>query len=131
MAEKIAALLAGTGSPYAAIIAKKDDAFADVFAPGFGSRKTQVFNFPMDGEVYTQLLSKRRTLIINSAFCDLPELAGLIPPQHLKHIPSCCFAPLGPDTDGRYLFFAFDSAVITSDNVKKIIKKINNIPVIA
>jgi len=131
MAEKIAALLTGTGSPYAAIIAKEDNAFADVFAPGFGSRKGKVFNFPLDGEVYTQLLSKRRTLIINSAFCDLPELASLIPPQHLKHIPGCCFAPLGPDAEGRYLFFAFDSAVITSDNVKKIIKKINNIPVIA
>jgi hypothetical protein len=131
MAETIAALLAGTGSPYAAILAKKDGAFTDVFAPGFGSRNGSVFSFPLEGEVCTQLLSMRRTLIINSSFCELPELTGLIPAQHLKHIPSCCFAPLGPDPEGRYLFFAFDSTVITSDNVKKIIKKINNIPVLA
>ena len=131
MAETIAALLAGTGSPYAAILAKEDGAFTDVFAPGFGSRKGSVFNFPADGEVCTQILSMRRTLIINSSFCELPELTNLIPAQHLKHIPCCCFAPLGPDPEGRYLFFAFDSRVITSDNVKKIIKKINNIPVLA
>lgn len=131
MAEKIASLLAATGSPYAAIIAKEGDAFSDVFAPGFGSPRGAVFNFPLDGDVYTQLLSKRRTLIITSSFCELPELASRIPEQHLKHIPGCCFAPLGSDADGRYLFFAFDSAVISSDNVKKIIKKINNIPVLA
>ena len=131
MAEKIASLLAGTGSPYAAIIAREEDAFSDLFAPGFGSPRGSVFHFPLESEVYTQLLSKRRTLIINSSFCELPELAGLIPGRHLQHIPSCCFAPLGPDADGRYLFFAFDSAVISPDNVKKIIKKINNIPVIA
>ena len=131
MAETIAALLKGTGSPYAAILAKDDDAFTDVFAPGFGSRKGSVFNFPIEGEVCTQILSMRRTLIINSSFCELPELTNLIPAQHLKHIPCCCFAPMGPDPEGRYLFFAFDSKVITSDNVKKIIKKINNIPVLA
>ena len=51
--------------------------------------------------------------------------------MHLKHISSCCLAPLGADSDGRYLFFAFDSAVISADNVKNIIKKINNIPVLA
>lgn len=131
MVNELVSLLAGTGSPYAAIIAKEGDAFSDVFAPGFGSSRGSVFNFPVDGDVCTQLLSKRRTLIINSSFCELPELAGLIPGRHLQHIPSCCFAPLGPDADGRYLFFAFDSAVISPDNVKKIIKKINNIPVIA
>ena len=131
MVKELSALLAGTGSPYAAIIAKEGDAFSDLFAPGFGSPRGNVFHFPLESEVYTQLLSKRRTLIINSSFCELTELAGLIPERHLQHIPSCCFAPLGPDTDGRYLFFAFDSTVITSDNVKKIIKKINNIQVIA
>ena len=131
MAGKIASFLAGNGSPYAAVIAKKEDAFSDIFAPGFGSPRGSLFHFPLDGEVYSNIISKRRTLIINSSFCDLPELASLIPARHLKHIPSCCFAPLGSETDGRYLFFAFDSAVITSDNVKKIIKKINNIPVLA
>ncbi|MBR5016487.1 MAG: hypothetical protein IKX50_02045 [Spirochaetia bacterium] len=131
MVNELSSLLDGTGSPYAAIIAREGEAFADVFAPGFGSRNGSIFNFPLEGDVYTQLISKRRTLIINSAFCELPELAGLIPDRHLTHIQGCCFAPLGPETDGRYLFFAFDSKVITSDNVKKIIKKINNISVIA
>ena len=131
MAKELSALLEATGSPYAAVIAKGGDGFADIFAPGFGSKAGSVFSFPMDGDVYSDLISKRRTLIINSLFCELPELAGLIPARHLTHISSCCFAPLGSESDGRYLFFAFDSKVITSDNVKKIIKKINNIPVLA
>ncbi len=131
MVNELSALLAGTGSPYAAIIAQDGDVFTDVFAPGFAAKRGSVFRFPMDGGVYSHLISKRRTLIINSLFCELPELAGLIPAMHLTHIPGCCFAPLGPEPDGRYLFFAFDSKVITSDNVKKIIKKINNIPVLA
>ena len=131
MVNELAALLAGTGSPYAAVIAKEGNAFSDVFAPGFGSAGGSVFNFPVDGEVCTQILSKRRTLIINSSFCELTELTGLIPDMHLKHISSCCLAPLGADSDGRYLFFAFDSTVISADNVKNIIKKINNIPVLA
>ena len=131
MVKELSALLEATGSPYAAVIAREGDAFADIFAPGFGSKAGSVFSFPVDGDVYDDLISKRRTLIINSLFCELPELAGLIPDRHLTHISSCCFAPLGPESDGRYLFFAFDSKVITSDNVKKIIKKINNIPVLA
>ena len=131
MVNELSELLSGTGSPYAAIIAREGEAFADVFAPGFSAKAGSVFRFPMDGDVYIHLISKRRTLIINSAFCELPELAGLIPAMHLAHIPGCCFAPLGSEPDGRYIFFAFDSRVIISDNVKKIIKKINNIPVLA
>ncbi len=131
MVGALAELLSSTGSPYAAIIAKEGSAFADVFAPGFGAKPGSTFSFPLEGDVCTQILSKRRTLIISSSFCELPELAGLIPVEHLQHIPSCCFAPIGPDCDGRYLFFAFDSAVISLDNVKKIIKKINNISIIA
>ena len=131
MVKELSALLSGTGSPYAAIIAREGSAFSDLFAPGFACKPGSIFNFPVDGDVYSHLISMRRTLIINSSLCELPELAGLIPPQHLAHIPGCCFAPLGPDPDGRYIFFAFDSSVITLDNVKKIIKKINNIQVIA
>lgn len=131
MVNELVALLAGTGSPYAAVIAREGDVFSDVFAPGFGSPKGSIFKFPIDGEVCTQILSKRRTLILNSSFYELTEMTDLIPDMHLKHIPSCCLAPLGSEPDGRYLFFAFDSTVISTDNVKKIIKKINNIPVLA
>ena len=131
MAEALADFLSAAGSPYAAIIAREGDAFADIFAPGFGAPAGSTFRFPLDGDVYSQLLSKRRTLIINSSFCELPELSGAIQAENLKHISSCCFAPIGPDPDGRYLFFAFDSSVISVDNVKKIIKKINNISIIA
>ncbi|MBQ3319157.1 MAG: hypothetical protein IJG75_01425 [Spirochaetia bacterium] len=131
MVKELSALLDGTGSPYAAIIAKTDSSFTDVFAPGFACPAGSVFNFPADGDVYSQIIAMRRILIVNSSFCELTELSGLIPEQHLSHIASCCFAPLGSEPDGRYLFFAFDSAVITLDNVKKIIKIINNIPVSA
>ena len=131
MADALAAFLSGTGSPYAAIIAKDGQTFADVFAPGFGAEKGSTFNFAMEGEVCSQIISKRRTLIIDSLLWELPELSGAIPMKHLQHISSCCFAPLGQDAEARYLFFAFDSTVISLDNVKKIIKKINNIPVIA
>ena len=131
MAEKVAALLSGTSSPYAAVIAREGNAFSDVFAPGFGNPRGPIFSFPISGDVYTHLLSRRRTLLIHSSFCELTELSGLIPDYHLKHILSCCFTPIGPAIDGRYLFFAFDSAVITLDNVKKIIKKINNMTLLA
>jgi hypothetical protein len=131
MAKELPTLLDGIGSPYAAVLAREGEAFIDVFAPGFGAGpdKGDVFSFPVNSDVYEHLISKRRTLIINSAFCELTELAGRIPAMHLTHISSCCFAPLGSETDGRYLFFAFDRKVISPDNVKKIIKIINNIPV--
>lgn len=131
MAEELALFLSHTGSPYAAVLAKNGDSFSDLFAPGFGQTQISIFNFPLDGEVYSQIISKRRTLIINSSFCELPELTCNIRKHHLEHISSCCFVPLGSEPEDRYLFFAFDSAVITLDNVKKIIKKVNNIPVIA
>ncbi len=131
MANILSRFLSGTGSPYAAIIAKKDGFFTDVFAPGFGAEPGATFCFPLEGDVYTQLISQRRTLIINSLFCELNELSGTIPREHLQHISSCCLAPLGPDPDDRYLFFAFESSVINLDNVKKIIKNFNNIPFLA
>ena len=131
MAQAVAELLTGTGSPYAAVLARNGETFADLFAPGFGAQAGSTFCFPVEGEVYSQLISKRRTLIIDSLFCELPELSGAIPQKHLAHISSCCFAPLGSDADDKYLFFAFDSSVISPDNVKKIIKKINNISIIA
>lgn len=131
MAGELAAFLAGTGSPYAAIIAKSGEVFSDIFAPGFASEPGSIFSFPLEGEVYSQILSKRRTLIIESSFWELPELSSSIPKEHLKHISSCCFAPIGPGEEDRYLFFAFEKSVITPDNVKKIIKKINNISIIA
>ena len=131
IARELASFLSATGSPYAAVLAKTGESFTDVAAPGFGSASGCVFSFPLEGPVYSQIISQRRTVIISSSFCQLPELSGNIRHQHLQHIPSCCFAPLGSGADDRYLFFAFDSRIITLDNVKKIIKKVNNIPVIA
>ena len=131
MAGVLADFLSGTGSPYAAIIAKDGDSFTDLFAPGFGAPRGSTFHFDLEGEVYSQLISRRRTLILDSLLWELPEISGSIPKKHLEHIASCCLAPIGSDPDDRYLFFAFDRTILSLDNVKKIIKKINNISIIA
>ena len=131
IAAKLSEMLLGTGTPYAAILAHTESGFKSVFAAGFSVPSDTIFFFPEEEDACREILQKRRILIINSGFSSMTEFSAKVPECDMEHIPSCCFAPLGSETNGRYIFFAFDSTVITPDNVKIIIKKINNISNIA
>jgi len=131
IATTISELLKGIGTPYVAILCYRDGGFKSVFAAGFSAPSDTIFFFPEGDDVCREILHPRRTVLINSEFSTLTEFSVNVPKCDMEHIPSCCFVPLGAESNGRYIFFAFDSTVITPDNVKIIIKKINNISNIA
>jgi len=131
IASKLSEVLMEIGTPYTAILNHTDEGFKSVFATGFSVPSDAIFFFSEEDDVCREIFHPRRTLIINSGFSSLTEFSEKVPKCDMEHIPSCCFAPLGAEPNDRYIFFAFDSTLLSIDNVNKIIKKINNISNIA